>query len=169
MEIRRILRIDELKSSRFCPQVVQLIFWRYQTNEGDYSWAVIDDDDCNQFGITKSLALIGQSIICTFTSRELPRLQAGPFCGKVDISGCNDEDLMIHTLRRCEDHRFSISKSNKPAGCETSQCIELRSFIDVDEDNNPSYKFIIDLSAEEYALCTELPSTSVFRVSFRLA
>ena len=127
-------------------------------------------DTCARYNIPMSLDLVGRMLICSFKSRELPQNSNRGIDKRFLLS----DDVMICLLKKTEAMipYFAVIPPSKQS--KVSRTLELSSFgggaaMHFHIMPCPFYKIILELTDEEYEACKELPPTSVFKISFRLA
>ncbi|MFH1233722.1 MAG: hypothetical protein V1649_03700 [Patescibacteria group bacterium] len=174
MEITKELRIWEVKAARVSNTPFQIVLEGNRFRREEESSLMLDLNTCARYNIPMSLDLVGRTLVCSFENRELPLKNNGHFKGYVDMESLKNDNLMIHSLKRSEIVSPSFGMIPPAKHSEVSRTLTLSSFgggdgIHLSPLPCPFYRFVLELSDEEYEECKVLPPTSVFKASFRLA
>lgn len=147
----------------------QVILLHNILKRDEESSLTLDADMCAWYNIPMSLDLIGRTLVCSFESRELHLHD-----DRVNTESLTNDKLQIQSLEKSETitsvfYTVPPSKYN-----QSSRILKLSSFGDGDGMHIhimpcPFYRFIIELTDEEYEACKALPANSIFKVSFHLA
>ena len=170
MEITKELKIQGISGSTVFNAPFQIVLEGDSFRRNEESSLTLDLDTCAYYNIPISFELVGRTLVCSFKSRELPLKNDG----YVDMKSLKNDDLAIHSLKKSEEvvspsFRMSLPSKN----IEVLRTLELSSFgggdgIHLSPLPCPFYRFVLDLTDEEFEECKALPPTSVFEASFRL-
>lgn len=173
MHITKGFRIQEVKAQWVTNAPFKIVLGQSIQTEGE-SYLTLDTSTCTRLNIPMSLELVGRTLICFLESRELPRRDNGHFIGGVDMESLGNDDLVIHSLKRSEVVSPSFGMLVPSWHSKVSRILELSS-IGAGDGIHPSplrcpfYRIVLELSEGGYEACkVVLPSTTVFKVSFRL-
>lgn len=173
MQITKPFKICEVKATDASNAPFQIILLHNALKREEESSLTFDTDTRVRYNIPLSFNLVGRTLICSFESRELSLRDDNHGNGRVDTESLGSDDLQIQSLKKNEV-TLSIFYTIPPSKYnQVSQTLELSSFggddgMRVHIMPCPFYRFITELTDEEYEACKDLPVNSVFKVSFNL-
>lgn len=171
MQITKEFRVHEVRATNMANAPFQITLQGnpLKLNQENLSYLTLNADTCARYSIPMSLDLIGRTLVCLFESRQ-HSLQHNPLYNDF----FDNDELQIQSLKKTETV-LSLFYSVPPSKYnEVSRTLELSSFGGGDGMHMhimpcPFYRFIIELTDEEYEACKALPAHSIFKVSFSLA
>lgn len=174
MQITKEFRIQEVKATRASNAPFQIVLEGNYLRRDEESSLTLDADTCARYNIPMSFDLVGRTLICSFWSRALPLRYDDYEDGRADTESVNSDELQIQSLKRNETMAFIFYSVPPSKYNEVSRTLELASFGGGDGMHPhimpcPFYRFIVELTDEEYEACKDLPANSIFKVNFNLA
>ena len=174
VELRKELGICEVRATNVSNASFRVVLeGRPFGGKDSESNLTLDVATCARYKIPKALRLVRRTLVCTFQSRELSLQQEGKWKNHVDFKAIENDDLEIELLRREETitSNFDIIPPRKFD--RTSRTLVLSSFgkgdgIHLHIIPCPFYRFVLDLTDEEYEACKALPANSAFKANFHL-
>lgn len=173
MQITKPFKICEVKATDASNAPFQIILLHNALKREEESSLTFDTDTRVRYNIPLSFNLVGRTLICSFESRELSLQGDDIAMERIDRRQLSSDELQIQSLKKIEV-TFPIFYTIPPSKYnQMSQTLELSSFGGGDSMRMhimpcPFYRFLVELTNEEYEACKALPANSVFKVSFNL-
>lgn len=173
MRITKQFRICEVRAGEASNAPFQIILLHNVLKREEESSLTLDINTCARYNIPMSLDLVGYTLICSFESRELPFYNNGREEGRVDTRSLRNDELQILSLKSSRSMSPVFYTIPPSKYTQSSKTLELSSFGGGDSMHMhimpcPSYRFIVELTDEEYEACNVLPANSVFKANFYL-